>query len=46
MHVPKGYKAVEVLVGDTKVNFLSCRSCGALVAFLELHRNWHKRYGG
>lgn len=44
--IPRGYKAVEVKVGDVPVSFLMCRSCGALVALTETHRNWHKRYGG
>jgi len=44
--IPRGYKTVEVKVGDTIVSFLVCRSCGALVARTETHRNWHKRYGG
>jgi hypothetical protein len=44
--VPRGFKAVEVQIGDQKVFFLACRSCGGLVALTDTHRNWHKRYGG
>lgn len=44
--IPRGYKPVEVTIGDQKVFFLACRACGALVAYTDAHRNWHKRYGG
>lgn len=44
--IPRGYKEVKVKIGDQEVSFLACRSCGALVAFIETHRNFHKRFGG
>lgn len=44
--VPRGYRAVEVTVGEVKVYFLSCRKCGCLVTHQELHKNFHKAIGG